>query len=365
VTASELAARLRTGSAQDATGVAADDLVASATAHNVGALLYVALRGRAAPASIEPLARLAREHALMESVQRDDTVRVIDALGAAGISALLFKGTALAYSLYDEPWHRPRADTDVLIRESDAARAARALEDLGYTRVPRPEGQYVTHQFTYVGASGGVATAYDIHWRIADPQVFAGALTFEALQQRAVAVAALGPAARRVSDVDALLIACIHRVAHHYDDDQLIRIVDIDRLARRLTHEDWMLFLEIATTARIRAVCARGVALSQEMLASPVPEWVLAGLTAAGREPSATYLRPGLRKIDILYSDLRALPNTAARVRLLKEHLFPPITVVLAQPRNSSTKLLKIGYLLRIVHGATRWFEPLRPTKKT
>ena len=364
MTASQLAACLRTGSAQDTAGVDVEALVTSATRHNVAALVYVALRGGRS-AAVDRLGRIAREHALMESVQRADAIRVIEALGAAGISALLFKGTALAYSLYEEPWLRPRADTDLLVQEADAARTAEILDGIGYARVPRPEGQYVTHQFTYVGTADGIATAYDIHWRIADPQVFARALTFEGLQARSVAVPALGTGARRVSDVDALVIACVHRVAHHYDDDQLIRTVDIDRLSRRLTSGDWDLFVEIATTACIRAVCGRGIALSQDMFETPVPDSVVRALESADGEPSATYLRPGLRKIDILYSDLRALTNTAARVRLVREHLFPPLTVVSADSTNSARKFLKIGYLWRIIHGASGWFKPLRPPEKT
>src|SRR5256885_8426231 len=51
--------------------------------------------------------------------------------------------------LYPEPWLRPRVDTDLLIRGDEQAETAAAFERMGFSRVPRPTGAHVTHQFTY------------------------------------------------------------------------------------------------------------------------------------------------------------------------------------------------------------------------
>ena len=67
------------------------------------------------------------------------------------------------------------------------------------------------------------------------------------LLARALPLPALGPHARGPGDVDALLIACMHRATHrhnpytvngedHHDPDRLIWLTDIDLLARRLSH---------------------------------------------------------------------------------------------------------------------------------
>ena len=339
--------------------------VAAAREHGVAPLLYAALRAARGGATAPPevmsaLARTAREDALLEQLQRADLRSVVRALAGAGVPALLFKGSALAYSVYDEPWHRPRADTDLLVRREDVERVRRVLEAIGYARLPRPSGEFVTHQFTWAGRRDGVEVLYDVHWKISDPQVFAGVLQFGELAERSVAIPALGPEARRIGDADALIVACVHRVAHHYDEPTLIRVCDIDRLARRLSDEDWDLVADTAAARRVRAVCRRGLEIAGALFETPVPSSVLDALNAAAREPSARYLKPALRKIDILRSDLEALPGWRARALLLREHLFPPADFVTASAAPAPSKWLPLLYLKRILRGAAGWFEPLR-----
>ena len=45
----------------------------------------------------------------------------------------LLKGVSLAYGLYRSPSLRPRADTDLLVRDSDLRSVARILMELGYS----------------------------------------------------------------------------------------------------------------------------------------------------------------------------------------------------------------------------------------
>ncbi len=63
----------------------------------------------------ETLARQARDNMAAELARRAQIVSVLDALSADGIRPLLFKGTALAYTLYQAPHLRPRLDTDLFI----------------------------------------------------------------------------------------------------------------------------------------------------------------------------------------------------------------------------------------------------------
>lgn len=342
----------------DAWGV---EMVDAARRHAVAPLLYAAMRRcelAATPEARDALARTAREEALLERVQHDELVAVLESFGDAGVPVVVFKGAALAHSAYDEPWHRPRADTDLLVRREDAARAAAALERLGCRRVPRPSGEYVTHQFTYASGRAEVGALYDVHWKIADPQVFADVLTFDEIAGRARPTPALH-GALRPCDADALVIACVHRVAHHYDDDLLIRICDVDRIARRLDEAGWAHLVEVARARRVRAVCRRGLMLARTLLATPVPDDVAGTLDGGDDEPSARYLDPGLRKIDVLVSDLRALPGWKSRICLIREHLFPPRQFVEQGERPGWNIRLRFLYLRRIVIGIRRWWRPL------
>ena len=101
-----------------------------------------------------------------------------------------------------------------------------------------------------------------------------------------------------------------------------------------------------------------GIALAVERFATRVP----AGLSAA---PSAeehgaltsVYLNGDVRKVDLLAADLRALPDWRSRLRLIREHLFPPADYIFAVSGRSHPALLPALYLRRIVRGSLAWFR--------
>jgi len=289
---------------------------------------------------------------------------VLDALAGSGVKALVFKGTALAYTCYAEPTLRPRLDTDLLIRPDDVDAAARVFERLGCTRTLRTEGQLVTHQFTYVSAQHGLNIAFDVHWKLSDPQAFADLFSFDELEREARHAPALARAAQVLCDEHALLVACTHRVAHHYDHDILLFLCDIHLLARRLGPSGWARVSAMATAKRIRQVTLRGLTLAATLLGTPVPDGVRAVLAGFGgcvssEEPSSAYLETGLRRVDILRADLRAL-GWRNRLKLLREHLLPAPAYVLRSYGQTRRELLPFLYLIRIARGASGWFRPLR-----
>jgi hypothetical protein len=57
---------------------------------------------------------------------------VVAALDADDIPNLLVKGPAIGRWLYDAPWERPYDDIDLLVRESDLARAEQIIQRLGF-----------------------------------------------------------------------------------------------------------------------------------------------------------------------------------------------------------------------------------------
>lgn len=364
--AARLAAILRQDPSASAGEPIDDALIDAAMEHAVGPLVYRALHRngawqRRSDRVRDVLTRIAGEAALLEASRRDTDRSVIAALAAAGLAPLIFKGAALAYRHYPEAWLRPRVDTDLLIREHEQARAAAALEKLGAIRASRPTGEYVTHQFTYIVTTHGLRAEYDIHWKIADPQVFSDVLTYDELAREAVVVPPLGPAARAIGDIHSLLVACTHRVAHHYDSDSLLWLYDIALLARLLDDPSWSRVIDLASKKQIQRVCARGLGLATELFGAPVPPHVMSAVIAGvQREQSEAYLRGGLRRVDILRSDLKALRSWRARAKLLREHLLPPPSFILASYGEVRAPLLPVLYLHRIVRGAFEWFRPLR-----
>src|SRR5258708_33127262 len=155
-----------------------------------------------------------------------------------------------------------------------------------------------------------------MHWKISVPHIFREALTFDELASRAVPIGALGPAARTLSAPDALFLACLHRVAHHQDAADLLWLWDIHLLASRLSDPERAFFVSLADARSMRGVCARGLELAFARFATasaPALIEALGRVPGAPEEPSASFLRGGMRQIDLLQADLSAGGGRGAR----------------------------------------------------
>ena len=298
----------------------------------------------------------------IEQITRRELREVIAALHAEGVRPLLFKGAALAFTHYPDPALRPRLDVDVLVSSDEIQITTSVLQRLGYRRSLCVSGELVSSQLPYDKVDRyGVQHAIDLHWKLSNPQVFANLLSIEELAADSVPVPALGEAARSVGPVHALAIACVHRVAHHYDRDHLIWFYDIHLLAGALRAVELETFLCLAERKQISAVCERGLFLAQQQFGTELPSGLLDRLRTVearnGREPSAAYLRRDIRKVDVLLSDLSALQSWRQRLRLLTEHVFPPAAYMQKVYGVSERGWLPLLYAWRFVEGARGWFR--------
>ena len=333
----------------------------AAAEHGVTALLSRTPAIELWPTSVRSTLRGAvRREAVLEAVRRTELAALLEALAQAGAHPLVLKGAQIAYTHYPEPWLRPRLDTDLLVAPDERTRADGILRGLGYTPGTDFDGDLVTHQFRYERTNRyGFTDAVDLHWRIANPHVFAGTLTFEELANRARPIEALGPAARGPADADALLLACLHRVAHHDNSDRLLWLYDIHLLASSMSGALLDAVAAQASAKRLRAVCASGLELAQRRFGTSVPRrWSQQLDTSDGaREPTATFLRAGRNKVDDLLSDLHTLDGWQPRLKLLREHLFPPVAYIRRAYGLEHPALIPFGYARRIVAGFGKWLQ--------
>ena len=163
------------------------------------------------------------------------------------------------------------------------------------------------------------------------------------------------------SSADALVIACVHRAAHHGGSGELLWLLDISLLARRLSADEWRMAVDAARTGQVAALVQRGLELASECVRPSGAAGRAAG-PASGRavpEPSAVFLREDLRPLDRLRADVAAL-GAARGARLVAEHLFPPASYMRQKYRLRSDALLPLAYARRIVGGATGWFRKQR-----
>lgn len=352
--------------AWDRAGRDTSALLETCRREEISGLICHRLRDRPAsgawPAALrEELEATSRGDAARELLIQRELVRVLDALGARGVRPILFKGTALAYTRYPHPSLRSRWDTDLLIREADIGSVRTALSALGYAAPLQCDGELLFRQFEFSRADEfGQVHALDFHWAISTQAMFADLLTYHEMDPRAVLVPALGTNGRAPGTVDALLLALIHPVMHHRNQQRLVWVYDVHLLASALDGAGFDELVARAGTKGIAAVCAHGLRLSQEWFGTEVPQRALDGLAAVpvSGQPTATYLTPGRTWADETASTLRTLPRWRDRLRLLREITLPsPAYMLRAYGVTQSTlgkALLPALYLHRGVRGVLR-----------
>ena len=308
------------------------------------------------PAEIrDELAQSAREDTAREMLRREEIAAVLSELAASGVPAVVLKGTALAYSVYEAPIARPRLDTDLLIDSShqDAARAV--LERRGYTAPPYCDQLFSQFHMEKMDAFGN-PHVLDVHWKISTQPIFADVLTHKDVQSRAVAIPALGPAAFGPSAVDALLLACIHPVMHHQNAERLLWTYDTHLLASRLTPNAFRTFARLAHQKKVATVCSLQLRRAQSVFDTAVPTDILSDLSAAADEPSAAYLASHRTWRHELASSVGALPRAGDRLALLRGVLLPSPAYMLGlyglEGKPLGPWLLPALYVHRNIRGA-------------
>lgn len=299
------------------------------------------------------------EAELRDLLRYRELCRITASFAAAAVDVLLLKGAGLAYIVYPQPCVRPSRDIDLFIRRESRDAAERALAACGYTRQREPDGELARAQRHYARADGsGLHHFVDLHWRVSNTRLFADALSFDEAWSSSMVVLEIGPPARTLGVADALLLACIHRVAHHHDALDLLWLWDIHLLAGGLTAETGEAFVSRAERTQMRAVSVRGLELARDRFGTRIAADLLARLKKAGPvEPSARFIGGDLRMIDVVRADLGTTGRWRDRASLLREHLFPSRKYMRAIYTQCPSVLLPIAYVDRIVRGAPQWFR--------
>lgn len=204
--------------------IAALDWDATATRaehERLAPILYVALRGGAAPAPVLARLRAAwmaaeRQH-LMAGPQLRDLLTAFD---RADIQTILLKGPLLAADYYADPALRPFTDLDLLVRRRDRGRAIEVLAALGYAH--GSPGRSLAYELehapaAYFVAPGGSRLPVDLHWEcVAHPGGSrATELAADEIWSRAMPSGSWGAAARTLAPEDLLIYLAAHFAIHH------------------------------------------------------------------------------------------------------------------------------------------------------
>lgn len=300
------------------------------------------------------LKQLVKNETAFELSRLNELRKIIEIFTAADIHPIILKGTALAYSIYDQPASRSRCNTDLLFPDKETAEDAwLLLEKKGYQRPQAVSGEMVSQQFMcYKIGVFGEKHILDIHWQLSNRHFVANLFAFTELRQQAVAIPAIDPSAFTLCPVHALLHACIHRISHEQPDieNRLIWLYDIHLLSCSLSDKQWDTFLQKAIDKSICNICRTGLQQTQTRFATPVPENVFHHLKENEKDEHFTgdMSKPRFRS-EIM--DFRAISSWKRRLQFLNENLFPTADYILRKYDSSHKWLLPFFYARRIIEG--------------
>ena len=323
---------------------------------NVAALIGQGMAPLVYAATHDPRLRPEALRLAAEEPLRLDDLRIV--LRAIGVRVLILKGTALAYDLYAQPDHRPRSDTDLLIAREDLPAIRKAMARLGFDEQVTSGDDHGLRQLGFSRVDHfGVAHLYDVHWAIANPPLFADVIRFEEVAP--LALPKIGADAFGLPRVEALLLACIHRVAHHHDEERLIWLADIALLRRAMSRDEHRRFWQRAFERQVVAVCRRSIELAEIWFGGD-PEHAAERFLSAGqlarREPTETMLDRDVTYAQETLANLRALP-WRARLTRLRQLAFPPPAFMRHSFANQSRIMLPLLYVYRGARGVVRLFR--------
>jgi hypothetical protein len=343
-----LAERLRAGHLQE--------LIDEADREGVEGLLVYAIGH-----GVDPLVDAERRRlALREGVAHDELVRVAAAFSQARIRAAILKGSALAYTHYPEAWVRPRFDLDLLVDRAHRDQSREIMRALGYREGRPMSSRWLMQQDAWKRPVGADRLDVDVHFELTNRQFFAARLPVAELLSRAVPAPFAGSSAWQLDPSDALIYACVHRVAHHSQEARLIWHADIARQAAALDATAVATFVDRARHARLASIAAQELriasALWDDRSGALSPE-VVRELSGAGRtEPAAAFLAGGRGPAGDLWLDLKSLTRWRDRAGLVRELLFPTREYMLRQPGVTPANL-PWRYVRRFFDWPARWLR--------
>lgn len=324
-----------------------------------GVTLLAHRAGRLPATLTESLQQRRSMMAANDALKQNALKELYSALVNAGLhEAILFKGGALAYSIYPQPWLRPRTDNDVLINKLNYAQFERVFHALGYQKLFAIEGHYISYQCTFSKPLAGKSVMnIDLHWRINNRQSLAKAFSVKELLTNGAPLNTLSPNIMIPSHIDSILIACLHRLGHHHNEERLVWLYDIHLLASKLTPSDWALLAARAINKQIASVTLDALQLCQQLLGTTVDDDAIKQLDngAQQHELSRIFLQRDLPEWRYFLCDLKALPSWRQKFGLVYENLFPSRAYIRQQ---MGTRSAVLGYTKRLLRGARRIIIP-------
>ncbi len=209
-----------------------------------------------------------------------ELVAVTKLFEAASIPLLPYKGPVQARLLYGDISHRHIWDLDVLVVESDVARARKLLVDNGYT----PEDSHDRGRESRLRAWDCEEVFFtpihgqslELHWRLMPP-VMGGAASANFVWNHVRPGKHFGARMLTLSPECAAVVSFLHAdIKHRWGELKLL--ADVARIVANYPEMDWHKVLELAARLDEERAILLGVYLASVLLNAPMPSVVHARL---------------------------------------------------------------------------------------
>ncbi len=262
--------------------------VGSALSHDVLPLVSPRLlrmpAGAVPDGILDHLQRYMDQHVRRADRLVDELLRLFALLKASSISALTFKGPALAAALYGGVSDRAFSDIDFLIHRRDAVRAQAVVLQAGYhlyetpldeRGFPSERGKY---EYMFIREDGQVMA--ELHWRLTPPYLRAS-LDLDHLGGRQQHVTLNGASVPTLAPEDTLLVLCVHGDKHQWG--LLKWVCDVAELVTATPTLDWSRVEADARLLGCWRMVGLGLRLASDLLNAPLPDHLSERIRADAR----------------------------------------------------------------------------------
>lgn len=318
--------------------------------HGISGLLIESTTSNAWPAPVRSAIQHEATAQAMWDMRHGQIVGdLLSVLAARAVRHVVLKGTALAYSRYDSPHHRARADSDLLVGQGEVAATRSALRELGFTPswgemadldAAFQEGWGLRH-------ADGSFHQLDLHWQAINARALRDLMPVGDCLDHAVPLDRLSSDARTLDPPRLLLHTCLHRLMHrtapyvvggkaYYGGERLIWAVDIQKLAAGLDGGKWRRFVDLAVAAEVAPVCLDAFDYAQRTVGIALPADVRRRLADDNSDSAASrYLLESGRGRRLIHN-LRSGGGVRAALAFARAQIFPPAEVLRAQYPDSA-----------------------------
>lgn len=210
--------------------------------------------------------------------------KVLHAFNEAHIPLMLFKGPALAYSVYPQahiPSHiRTYHDIDGLIQPTDLDRAHKLLTEIGYTFYEEFRANVINNKrtgYNYIlkEKDSWLEVLIELHTAPHDSEI-GTVFDIDDMWANAQAITVLGEPTLTMHPTDHMLYLCWHYRFHAFS--RLLWLYDIVVFARTFTDEDWAIIVRKAVRQRLATTLYYCLVWCRDLFGVAIPAMVFVQL---------------------------------------------------------------------------------------